>query len=225
MKKWMRKSLGLAGLIFCLAVLSGFSTKNAKIIRDNNYYNKTVCFSITKPKGWHFLTLDEVFKSQGYPFKNVSPQEREQINNYYKSLEQETGLEPITIARFPEPYDGDNPGFQVSLEPMGPRHMSSQALAEETIAYYTQRATNFELLIGPNPERISGLDATNFKFSFTVFFDNGKTSKGVIEAWIITLDNKFYMISSSRPVEDKEKKNLDKQFKKILKSISINQCF
>ncbi len=167
-----------------------------------------------------------MFNSQGVPFKNVSPQERKQINNFYKSLEQETGLEPITIAKYPEPYNGDNPGFQVSLEPnVGTPPMSSTALAEETIAYYTRRATNFEVLIAPNETRISGLDATNFKFSLDVFFDDGRISKGIMEAWIITVQDKFYMISSSRPLEDDDKKNLDKQFKKMLKSISINQCF
>jgi hypothetical protein len=210
----------LSILILFSLTLTGFSDVEAQVVEGNTYHNKAVGLSFTKPDEWHFLSFDEILKEKGTTLIEESKEDAAKRKQYLKSLTASTGMEPVAVARYKEPYKGLNPQFQVFFRP-GYEENEDSALSRinEYLYYTSQHIVRFRAIIPSKLVKVSGREAAYSMFYFTYTTNEGENIKTIALILLIPKGDKYFLISTISSAD--EWPSLKGQFEKIIDSINV----
>ncbi len=220
MADWIKKPLVLAGLLVCQYVLVGFSEQNAKIIGEHRYYNQTVGISVTKPQIWNFLGVGDQFETKGMDM-NLTQEEIEKIKENMLKLEKQTGMEPLSINRFQEPYDGSNPSFQVAFH-LNEDYLTDTAeiLIKEYLFFFSHKMKNFKIITKPRKAKVSSFEGAYSSFSFDYLLEPEVVVPSKSKFWVVPKGKGYFLLSNECPKKDCV--FYEKQFQQIFNSIVID---
>jgi hypothetical protein len=203
--------IGLA-TAFYLTVSAGAA--DAPASDTNRFHSPTAGFTITKPAGWQFATMEQVAASRAVA--RLKDKELE------AQIRQRANAPLVVITKHPEPHDDLNPSTQVMVRPLGQLEGKSAVELMRLIVPGIQRAmADFTFVEAIQETKVGGMPAAYMKAKYTVANPEGKEFKTLARTWILPRGSFMFMISMSGPQEGAEVS--EAEFKAILDSIKIEQ--
>lgn len=217
----MLKSRNFFLVFFLLSLtLTGFLDADAQVVEKNIYYNEEVEFSFTKPAEWHFLSFDEILKEKGTTVIDESKEDATKRKQYLKNLPATTGMEPVAISRFKEPYNGLNPQFQAFLHSGYDVYKDTAlSLLNQHMYYSSQKITGFRIIVPPTTVMVSGHKAAYSRFYLTYTTNEGENIKAKSMIFLIPKEDKYFVLSITSSKDDWS--SLVGDYKQIIRSINV----
>ena len=180
----------------------------------HRFHSPTAGFSITKPAGWRFASMEQV--SANRAVARLKDKELEE------QVRQRASAPLVVILKHPEPHDDLNPSFQVMIRPLGQLQGRKPIELMELVASTLRPAMkDFEFVQPAQELEIHGLPAARMKAKYSVGNAEGREFKTFSRMWIIPRGAFMFMISASGPQEGADVS--EAEFEAILKSITIDR--
>jgi hypothetical protein len=176
----------------------------------NTYSNPTLGISVTKPKDWHFATLEEHRENLGRAtFKDED----------FKKMVQKYSTTPVVVMmKYREPYDDVNPSFKINIKPLGnlPANKPT-AILSLLVPTFEKNFKDFEMIVGPKEINVGKENAAYMKVNYNMEVEEVGKFPVCSELWIITRGTHFYMLGAGTRQDEKTGKR--EEIQKILESI------
>jgi hypothetical protein len=200
-----------AGLVVLMNRVDAAETASTD---TNRFHSPTAGFTIVKPAGWQFASVEQVATNRAVV--RLKDKELEQ-------LVRERATAPlVVITKHPEPHDDLNPSTQVVLRPLG--QMADQKPVEllRMVSGNLERGMKDFTFVEPVKEaKVGGLPAATMKAKYTVGNPEGREFKTLARMWLVPRGTFLFMISMSGPQEGPDVS--EKDFSAILDSIKIEK--
>ena len=170
----------------------------------SKFFNRDVGFAITKLPDWHFLSLDNA--ETWMTTSKDTEEEKIELKKYLQSLrEQEkvTGMAPLFIAKFEEPYPHLNPMIKVTLHYIDdlPKNVSPLAIAAVMAQNYSENNEGFKMLDRVQLTRLSNFDAGYLRFSIDGILASGEYESAINQVYLIPRGKYVFEITIATPPE------------------------
>jgi len=177
----------------------------------NTFISQTAGIQVTKPAQWHFMGLDAVKEN-----KDKIKLQDEKIDAAVKN----SNAPIIAIMKYPEPYDGINPSFQILVRPLGKLEGKTETELWTLMLPGLEKAfKDFKLLKSAHEIELSDKKASEIEISYTLETQDGKKYK-CQSKMILSLKGSFmYQFGMGFP--QKAKKNDLDEIDSIVKSIKF----
>ena len=199
--------------VLLIAVLTLASEVSAQPDRGERFENTTAGIALTRPPGWHTVSLETVQKN------------REKVRLPDKELEQALqtrATAPLfAFMKYPEPHPTLNPSIQITLRPLGGLAASRPAAIMKMALGPMQ--SNFPDFVLERPiadVRVSGLPAAHARATYTLTTDAGQF-KVRTRIWVVTRGPFMFLIGMSGPAGGPDMSEME--FATALASIQIEK--
>jgi hypothetical protein len=189
---------------FLAFVLVGATSGFEESRQSNKFFNRDVGFAITKHPEWHFLNLDnaETWMSSS----DSSEEGKLQLKQHIQSLrgqEARTGMAPLFIAKYQEPYPHLNPMIQVALHYIDdlPKDVSPLAIAAVMAKSVSENNEGFKMMDRIRLVRVSNFDAGYLSFTLSGKLNSGEVESAMNEVYLILRGKYIFEITLSTPLE------------------------
>jgi len=194
--------------------------------QSNKFLNQDAGFAISKHPDWHFLSLDNA-ETWMSPSKDTE-EERVNLRKHIQNLrEQElkTGMAPVFIAKYPEPYPHLNPMIKVILHYVDdlPKDVSPLAIAAVMAKSFSESNKGFKMMDRVQLTRISNFDAGYLRFSIKGTLPSGNDESAMNQVYLIPRGKYIFEITISTPLEYDA--DTDADLEEMMESIFILKLF
>jgi len=202
--------------IFILTLALAYEAQGSPI-QGNNYTNKNVGLSFSIPEGWQFISLDDAFKyvAQQYPTNKKAELEKEK--EYFVKLKSSTKMEPVFVTKYPEPYSGFNPTFQIYLAPYD---LNNNDLLLEFMRIYLddqiKKGDALQVIFAPALAYFAGRKAG---YAEVTGVDSGVKIKFTSRLWVVPWGEMAFIVAVFKPI--KKDAIIEGEFSKLLISTRI----
>lgn len=178
----------------------------------NVFISQTAGIQVTKPSTWHFIGLD-VIKENKDKIKLLDEKIGAAVKNSNAPL--------IAIMKYPEPYDGINPSFQILVRPLGTLEGKTETELWTIILPGLEKAfKDFRLLKSAHEIEIASRKASEIEISYTLETQNGKKYK--CQSRMILWLKGIYMYQFGMGFPQKAQKEDLNEIAEIIKSIKLS---
>jgi hypothetical protein len=200
---------------FVVLALAGVLTAGLNAAEETNrFHSPTAGFTIVKPAGWQFGSVEQVATNRAVA--RLKDKELEQL------VREKASAPLVVIMKHPEPHDDLNPSTQVILRPLGQTGDRSPVELLEMVSQNLKRAMKDFTFVEPVKEaKVGGLPAAAMKSKYTVANPEGREFKTLSRMWVVPRGSFLFMISMSGPQEGPDVS--EKEFATILESIRIEK--
>lgn len=192
----------------------------AELIQGNHYINQEVGLSFSKPESWQFISLKKAVKSTIQQSPTNKKAELEKVEEGFVKLKSSTKMDPVIVVKYPEPYSGFNPTFQIYLEP---HDLKRNDMLIEFMRIYldTQRKRYdaFKITTTPEPAYFAGHKAGYAEATAIRGVRNGEKIKFTCRLWVVPRGGMAFIVVMFKPFEKNDA--IDKEFFNLLISTRI----
>jgi hypothetical protein len=135
-----------------------------------------------------------------------SEEEKASLRKHIQNLREQklkTGMAPVFIAKYPEPYPHLNPMIKVILHYVDdlPKDVSPLAIAAVMAKSFSEGNKGFKMMDRVQLTRISNFDAGYIRFSIEGILPSGKNESAMNQVYLITRGKYIFEITISTPLE------------------------
>ena len=184
--------------------LTGATSDLENSRQSDKFFNRDVGFAITKLPDWHFLNLDnaETWMSTSLD----TEEEKINLEKYIENLRKQeltTGMAPIFIAKYEEPYPHINPMIKVTLHYIDdlPKDVSPLVIAAVMAQSFSESNEGFKMLDRVQLIRLSNFDAGYIRFSIEGKLASGEHESAINQVYLIPRGKYVFEIAISTPLE------------------------
>jgi hypothetical protein len=178
----------------------------------NTYSNPTLGISVTKPKEWHFATLEQHRENLGRAeFKD---------EEFQKMVQKYSTAPLVVMMKYQEPYDDLNPSFKMNIRPLGNLPEDDPtAIVSIAVAGLRANFPDFKMVIPPGETTVAGQKAGYVKVHYTMEVKDVGKFPVCSELWVVPRGKYFYLMGSGTRQDEKTGKR--EEIKKIIESIKF----
>jgi len=205
--------------IFILALALASEIQGSPI-QGNNYTNKNVGLSFSIPEGWQFISLDDAIKSVSKQSPANKKAELGKGKEHFVKLKSSTKMDPVIVVKYPEPYSGFNPTFQIYLEP---HDLKRNDMLVEFMRVYldgqSKRYDVFQVTTTPELAYFAGRKAGYAEATAIRGVGNGKKIKFTCRLWVVPRGEMVFIVVAFKPFEKNDV--IEGDFTKLIISTRI----
>jgi len=148
-----------------------------------------VGFEITKPPGWHFMTVarDVQFAGEGQPAAAAR----------LAAMRRHANGPLVVMTRYPEPYGDLNPSVEVAIRPLGVlKGASPSAILAAVITPMADEFSHYRVDQYPEATRLGGRRAAYMRFNYVLPMKDGRSVPTTSELWVVPRGDYFFLIGA-----------------------------
>jgi len=195
------------GLVLALSVVWA-ATASA----GETFKNPTAGFEVTKPKGWHYVTTEQMQED----LKRVKLEDKD----FQEALQKYATVPMVAMDKYEEPYNDVNPSFKVNLRPMGQlKGRSAVEILNMFLPQLQRTLKDASVVQQPMKSVVSGLEGAYTRMDYSLETSDGQTFPSASELWIIPRGDYFFLFGAA--TRQDEKNGTRKEIQAILKTVKI----
>lgn len=189
------------------------SATSGSAASESRFHSEVAGFSLTKPKGWHFGTVES--EQQNRQRVSVGNAELDEL------VRKQANASLVTVSKYPEPSDKLNPSVKVILRPLGSLHgVPPKNLATVVVNGMKGAIPSFQVDGEIEDVVVSGLPGAKVRSHFTIEqVEQGTKFDVSSRTWFVPRGAYFFMIAMSGPVAGEDVS--EAEFEQVLASIEI----
>ncbi len=181
---------------------------------SSRFVHRDSGFSVQKPDDWHYLSGEDQ-KAGLEKMDMVDRDIKKQMLKYFKP-------NLVTIARYPEPYDGPNPSFAVEVTYPGNPSANPKDMLLMISKSLSQIYHDVKIIEGPRKTGVDGKPAAWMKFSYTLSLEGEKTYRVLSEAWYVIQGKRAFVMAIAW--RDEDGPDVVAKLRGIVESVAISDA-
>lgn len=196
-----------------VAAADAARTPDSAAPESRRFRNDVAGFSLTKPEGWHFGTVES--EQQNRERVSVGNAELDEL------VRKQASASLVMVTKYPEPSDTLNPSVKVILRPLGGlQGTPPRGLATAVVTGMKNAIPSFQVDGEIQDVVISGLPGAKVNSHFTIEqVEQGTKFDVRSRTWFVPREAYFFMIAMSGPLDGPDAS--EAEFDQVLASIEI----